>query len=518
MFRATQRYLGLHVSRHAKMAAQSTPPRNPVVAIIGTTGTGKSQLAVDTARGITAKYGRVAEIINADAMQMYAGLPIITNKITVAEQMGVKHHLLGCIDVEEEPWRVGEFVKEAKSVIASIHDRGGVPILVGGTHYYLQNLLFDRGLVSRVDASSGEAVEQQKAEGETIIECPELDEMDTAQLYARLQEVDPVMAARWHPNDRRKIRRSLEIWLQTGKKASTIYAEQQEQEKLLGGKEGDEYEEPTGRLKYPTLIFWTHTERDTLVDRLNKRVDKMLATGLLDEVSQLNQLLHSMEAESGKTVDLTRGIWVSIGFKQFKPYLDSLRDGLVGETTLKQILAAGLDETKGATRQYAKSQLKWIRIKLLLALRDAGATSVMWPLSTDLAETPGHWATDVAEPAGRLTSIFLKGEHFPSQEAELVPALLELLEPKRDYDLGKRRDLWVTRTCDVCNVTATTEIDWEKHVQGNRHHKLVKKRRQREERARSLPSRQRHEQTHEGEESLEIAISEDEAFHEAKPT
>jgi tRNA dimethylallyltransferase len=97
------------------------------------------------------------EVINGDAMQLYSGLPIITNKITVEERKGVPHHLLGCIDFGEPTWVVGTFVKRALSIIEEIRSRGKLPILVGGTHYYTQSLLFrDRLAETEEDGQDGE--------------------------------------------------------------------------------------------------------------------------------------------------------------------------------------------------------------------------------------------------------------------------------------------------------------------------------------------------------------------------
>ncbi|KAB8360805.1 hypothetical protein FH972_024539 [Carpinus fangiana] len=451
------------------------PPKNPVIAIVGTTGTGKSNLAVSLALSLHEKYPNCPfEVINADAMQMYAGLPIITNKITAEEQMGVPHHLLGCVGVTDEAWRVSKFVTEARDVMQNIWARGGVPILVGGTFYYLQSLLFDRSLVGE-KAKDGPPEDALKDENNIQAQkTSELDDMTTPELYARLHEVDPIMAGRWHPNDRRKIRRSLEIWLQTGKKASDVYAEQQQDDQR---NDGDTVVDSVGGLAYPSLFFWTHTSRDILKQRLDARVDKMYVSGLLDEVSQLYRTLQDVEAEYGKQPDQTRGIWVSIGFKEFKSYLERLAEGCAVETELREMLEGALEETKSATRQYAKAQLKWIRIKLLLALRDAAATGNLWPLCTDYADNKQRWKGDVVEPAVKLGEAFLTGISLPKQETELAQPLLELLEPKRQYDLGKRRDLWVTKTCDVCQVTATNDIEWAKHTQGNRHKKLMKKQR-----------------------------------------
>ena len=161
-------------------------------------------------------------------MQLYSGLPIITNKITVEERKGIPHHLLGCIGLDEPTWVVGTFVKRALGVIEEIRSRGKLPILVGGTHYYTQSLLFrDRLAEAEEDGEGGESKkDHHEAQGpiEDLEDKYPILKESTENLLERLQDVDPVMAERWHPNDRRNIQRSLEIYLQTGRKSSDIYA------------------------------------------------------------------------------------------------------------------------------------------------------------------------------------------------------------------------------------------------------------------------------------------------------
>src|SRR5271168_1169210 len=159
-------------------------------------------------------------------MQMYDGLPIITNKITAEEQKGIPHHLLGSIAPDEEPWRVGMFKKKADQIIQEIRSRGRLPILVGGTHYYTQSLLFKDSLID--DKFYGEEHVRTELSNEEILQKFPMLDGPTEAMIERLREVDPKMADRWHPNDRRKIRRSLEIFLLTGKKASDIYLKRKE--------------------------------------------------------------------------------------------------------------------------------------------------------------------------------------------------------------------------------------------------------------------------------------------------
>ncbi|KAJ9638887.1 tRNA dimethylallyltransferase, mitochondrial [Coniosporium tulheliwenetii] len=436
-------------------------PRLPLVAILGATGTGKSQLAVDLASRFN------GEIINGDAMQLYKGLPIITNKIPLDERNGIPHHLLGCIGLDEETWTVSRFVKKALGAIEEIRSRGRLPILVGGTHYYTQSLLFKDGLADE-DTEPGRESEgaTEAQEHFSILEEP------TEIILEKLRAVDPVMADRWHPNERRKIQRSLEIWLKTGKRASQVGI-------ALGDQaEGVEISEDGLRgtqMRFPTLMLWVHSSTETLYARLDARVGKMFQNGLLSEVNELDGYLQAQKA-AANTVDRTRGIWVSIGYKEFEAYQAALRTGNSTEEELQKLRTEATEKTRAATRQYAKRQVKWIRTKLLHALTAAQASDNLFLLDgSDLAA----WKENVEHPAFELTSLFLDGAKLPEPHS-ISEAAAEMLVPKTDYDMSQRRDLWKRRTCEVCNMTAVTESDWSQHIKSRSHRRAVSSKKKRD--------------------------------------
>jgi len=441
-------------------------PQHPLIAIVGATGTGKSQLAVELAT----RYN--GEIINGDAMQLYDGLPIITNKIPTPERNGVPHHLLGLIGLNEPTWTVGKFVQTAVNVIDEIRTRGKLPILVGGTHYYTQALIFTDRLLENEKKHDDD--DENEAADLSILQEP------TNVILAKLREVDPVMADRWHPHDRRKIQRSLEIFLKTGKTASQTYEEQATQIKEHT-MENDDTEDTTqshipAPLRYPTLLFWLHASKDVLYPRLDSRVLDMMQSGLLDEVQTLDDFRRSNEA-AGEDVDKTRGIWVSIGYKEFEAYQQYLASGNILESQLVKLKEKAIEQTQAATRQYSNRQERWIRIKLLNSISHAHALSCMFLLDgTDLTK----WNEHVLQPAQELTEKFLNGEPLP-EPASLSDAAKKMLTPKRD-DISQRRDLWLRRTCDVCGVTSVTAADWEKHIKSRGHHKAIASNAKREQR------------------------------------
>ncbi|KAI1317324.1 hypothetical protein EDD11_008693 [Mortierella claussenii] len=178
-----------------------------VIAVIGTTGVGKSNLSIQLAKELD------GEVINADALQVYQGLDIITNKMPLDEREGIKHHLMDFLPMDQE-YSVLDFKADALDLIKQIHDRKHIPVVVGGTHYYIQSLLWrDTLLDTKKNAGTFSKTEQQE---QNKASEKFLQESDTPTLYKKLQEVDPIMANKWHENDRRKITRSLQVFFETG--------------------------------------------------------------------------------------------------------------------------------------------------------------------------------------------------------------------------------------------------------------------------------------------------------------
>ncbi|KAI1421366.1 IPP transferase-domain-containing protein [Xylaria sp. FL1777] len=432
--------------------ASSGQPRQPLVTIIGTTGTGKSDLAVDLA----IRYN--GEIINADAMQMYKGLPVITNQISVREQRGIPHHLLSHIDPLEPTWTNGLFVREAQRLIKEIRSRGKLPIVVGGTHYYVHALLFDGSLIESNETEPEEI--RFRSQEETKSQFPILNE-PTHVILERLREVDPLMAERWHPDDRRKIKRSLEIYLTTGKRTSDIYAEQQEAKLVTSD----------ARTPWETLVFWTFSETDTLRERLSKRVMKMLQSGLMDEVRTLHRRLREC-TKRGEVVDRTRGIWQSIGFKQMETFLNGELDMETADVLQKK-KEAGLEEINIATRQYARYQLRWIRHKTLKSFKEHNAMGLLYLLdSTDANE----FSTNVLHPAADICQQYLSGEKRP-QPAEVSDTAREVLTTFENENSYAQTNFKVKK-CDICNMSLATEDQWLKHINGKKHRRFLRMKKQ----------------------------------------
>ncbi|UNI19599.1 tRNA dimethylallyltransferase [Purpureocillium takamizusanense] len=439
------RCLGPRLLRRNVATMSARKPAKPLLVVLGSTGTGKSDLAVELAMRFN------GEVINADAMQLYRGLPIITNKITPQEQHGVPHHLLGHIGLDEAPWDVEDFRREATRVMGEIRGRGNLPILVGGTQYYVDPLLFTDIILDQV----------QQAGPDTSF--PILEE-PTEVLLEELRKCDPVMAERWHPNDRRKIQRSLEIFLHTGKPASQLYDEQRERRAAAAQETGGDAQ------PWEKLLFWVDADKEVLRERLDGRVDKMLDAGLLAEVRELYDFKLD-QAASGTELDMTKGIWQSIGYKQFEPYLAALDGGEdVPADDLAALKARAVEDMKTATRRYANYQTRWIRLKQIRRLREEGPEalrSLYLVDSTDAAQ----FHERVVGPAADVTARFLAGEPCPDpttlseRACEVLTVAAEPPPPETP----------ARHTCDLCQTVLVTEQAWQRHVKGTAHRRALKK-------------------------------------------
>ncbi|MGO4188336.1 tRNA (adenosine(37)-N6)-dimethylallyltransferase MiaA [Pseudarthrobacter sp. TAF60_1] len=270
----------------------------PVVAVVGPTGSGKSDLAVSLALELD------GEVINADAMQFYRGMDIGTAKITPAERRGVPHHLLDTLDVTEEA-SVSDFQQHAREVIRGIHARGKRAILAGGSGLYVRAALD----VLEFPGTDPDLRRQLEAE---------LAEVGQEALLTRLRDVDPVTAGR--VNDARRIVRALEVHQLTGRPFSSFM--------------------PQREYFQPAVQIGLAVDRDVLRERLALRVHRMMDQGLLEEVRQLD----AAGLRGGKTAQR------ALGYAQFLKVLDGV--STVAEAT---------EDTIVATRQFARRQLTWFR-------------------------------------------------------------------------------------------------------------------------------------------------------------
>lgn len=294
----------------------------PVVAVVGPTASGKSRLAVEIA------LRKNGEIISADSMQIYKGMCIGTAKPTTADMQGVVHHLIDFADLSQ-PFSVANYVQLASTCISKLNARGKLPIIAGGTGLYIRSLLNNIQFTDDdKDKSLREALAQKAAT------------MGTESLLAELKSFDPLSAQRIHPNNIGRVIRAIEIYRTTG----VTMTEQIERSK----------QKPTPY--NACVIGLDFKDRQTLYDRIDRRVDLMMSAGLLQEAKEVL-------SQPGAQTALQ-----AIGYKELLPYFNN-------ECTLEEAIR----KIKQESRHYAKRQLTWFR-------RDANINWIMVDDSADFAE------------------------------------------------------------------------------------------------------------------------------------
>merc|ERR1739838_1103301 len=448
--------------------------RLPIVVVLGATGAGKSKLALEIASKIK------GEIISADSMQVYKDLDIITNKVTAEEQALVPHHLIDFVDPRSR-YSVVDFRNQAQPLIEQLLDANKIPVVVGGTNYYIEALLWENlvdpvpeqtstdtmdllfhkktdysdkrkqscdlksecdvikkskfqdnrkeklnsddikieikyinensnviksdsekkslniinekshkeksysekkyskssenevdnfidnpennenevySIISSDNDESVSKIVQSECENFDLSEVHQDTTLPTDLLYKRLQEIDPEMASQYHPNNRRKIIRSLQVFQQTGRLHSQL---QSEQHSSLGGSWHG------GALRYSNaVIFWVTCDQEILDDRVNRRVDEMIERGLVQELEDFHSKYNAPRLEgAAEEADYSKGIFQSIGFKEFHNYLLLSEEARKSEQG-KKLYEEGVAGVKLRTRQYARRQIRWIRNRFLV--------------------------------------------------------------------------------------------------------------------------------------------------------
>jgi len=277
-------------------------PLSKLLVICGPTASGKSNLAVQLAQQLN------GEIINADSMQVYKGMDIGTAKLPHDQRGGIPHHL---IDVAEpdQLFSAADFVEAADAAISDIASRGKLPIVVGGTGLYIRALLY--GLV---DSPSGAGAVRARLQHEASV-------IGNIAMLEKLRAIDPELAAQIHPNNLVRIIRGLEVYYLTGLPLSNYQRQHGFNNK-----------------RYNALQIGIKIEREELYNRIELRVNNMLADGLVEEVRQLFSKGYRSNLKSMR----------SIGYKEICAFLE-------GELTLDEALIL----IKRDTRRYAKRQLTW---------------------------------------------------------------------------------------------------------------------------------------------------------------
>ena len=279
--------------------------KKPLVVLAGPTAVGKTELSISLAKRIN------GEIISADSMQVYKYMDIGSAKIKYEEMQGIKHHLIDVLDPTEE-FNVSLFQSLVKKSMVEIYEQGRIPILVGGTGFYIQAILYD------IDFTK-ESSEKNTRKALTDF----LHERGADALFERLKEVDPKSAEAIHPNNTKRVIRALEYFYDTGELISVHNERERKKES-----------------PYNFVYFVLNDKRDLLYQRIDRRVDLMMEQDLVSEVESLKKMGCNSEMTSMQ----------GLGYKEILSYLN-------GENSLTE----AVDKIKRNTRRFAKRQLTWFR-------------------------------------------------------------------------------------------------------------------------------------------------------------
>lgn len=271
-----------------------------VIAVVGPTASGKSDLALDLAQRLD------GEIVNADAMQLYRGMDIGTAKLPLEERRGIAHHQLDVLDLRDEA-NVAAYQREARQDLARIRSRGRRPILVGGSGLYV------RAALDRLEIPPTDPVVRARLEDELAQVGPEV-------MFARLEQSDPVAAQVIQPNNGRRVVRALEVIQLTGQPFSATM--------------------PTREYLLPAVAIGLRVPRSELDERIAARVRRMWEAGLLDEVRRLD----AAGLREGRTAAK------ALGYRQALAHLDGLLSA-----------EQAVEDTITATRKFARRQESWFR-------------------------------------------------------------------------------------------------------------------------------------------------------------
>lgn len=279
--------------------------KKPLIVLTGPTAAGKTELSIALAKKLN------GAIISADSMQVYKYMNIGSAKIRPEEMQGVRHYLVDVLDPREE-FHVARFQQMAKEAMDEIYRNGQLPIVVGGTGFYIQALLKDIDF----DESSGELPCRKELEETARRE-------GGAVLYERLKQVDPESAEAIHPNNVKRVIRALEFYQETGQPISLHNKEQKEKQP-----------------HYTYAYFVLNDDRARLYERIDRRVDRMVEQGLVEEVRWLKEHGYDRSLVSMQ----------GLGYKELFPYLD-------GTCSLEE----AVEIIKRDTRHFAKRQITWFK-------------------------------------------------------------------------------------------------------------------------------------------------------------
>ena len=300
-------FFGFGIQAQKQLSSKLTRPRKKVIVISGPTAVGKTNFSLELARELG------GEIVSADSMQIYRGMDIGTAKLKEEDRQGIPHHLIDICDVQDN-YNVVDFYYESRHACQEILGRGGVPIVVGGSGFYLHSLIFG-------PPNGPPSVPEVRKKLEEELEARGIEAM-----FEKLKRLDPQYAASITCNDKQKIVRGIEIIQLTGKRVSKMT-----------------WKGRRKPLNFDFRCWFLYRPREHLYRLIDKRCDQMILEGFLDEVEMLDK--NGIRVNSSASQ--------AIGYRQALDYLKSKKT--------KEDYKIFIEKFKQATRNFAKRQFTWFR-------------------------------------------------------------------------------------------------------------------------------------------------------------
>jgi len=437
--------------------------KKPVIFVIGSTASGKTKLSLELAKNF-----QNIEIVNADALQLYKGADIMTAKATPEERQLVPHHLLDILPLENMEFQRRDYFNLASKTIEDLHKENKIPLVVGGTNYYIESLLYtdydlsadnlniDEMEINNMHEIATKGIESNKSAGEfqdeEALDVPKnYKELTPTEKHELLSKIDPLLAEKVHPNDTKRVENYIKVYVEENIIPSKKIMKVDSQRKLR-------YEN--------VILFWVKDkEKSSLIERIRKRIVEMVDMNGLKEIIRIYSYL-----ERFGPFDFQKGILQSIGYKEFYEFYKTLKEKGNKENieeiledyqsiesldpTLKGVIEECINKLVGATEAYAKRQVTWIKNRL--------ASQPLLKNRVFLLEFTAapQFQTEVTEKGVELAKQFFKGQLTPEEDEDLDQEQL----------LNKYKN-WKRFTCDVCQVTINGQSEWDVHLKSKRHKK-----------------------------------------------
>lgn len=430
-------------------------------------------------------------------MQVYHGLDIVTNKVSEDEQRQAKHHMINFLDPTVR-YSVVDFQNKSLDIIRNMMKRHFLPIVVGGTNYYIESLLWKSFLLGpsfddkpnrnqnsdsrpRTDECEPNTLIDSEAEclaglskdflhTDDDLECADkffakpifndgFSNFESSKLWQILEEVDPDSAHLYHPNDKRRIIRCLQIIQKERKNYSDLLKDLNKSSQ--GGRVS-----LGGPLRFDnTCVIWLDCDLNLLDRILDERVDQMLEKGLLAELENFHEDYNKKRCQSGERADYEKGIFQTIGFKEFHDYL-VLDPEIKGTEEGNKILSSSISGMKLSTKRFARRQLKWIRRRFL----QSGSRDLppIFKLTTSLESE--EWDEQVRQPAIKIVQGLLEDRILSDDIACLKQ------EPQVQCISNNPGKLY----CETCDRIFIGSHQIDRHLSSQSHKKNVSKRKKTE--------------------------------------